>query len=61
MKELELTERIQEVKELAENLSQQLQQYQECIRDPEATISIPDMDHICQLAGSLSRKLNNIL
>jgi len=56
----EMNAQINDVKELAGELRQQLRVYQKCIRDPEATISLPDMDHICQLAEAINNKLDTL-
>ncbi|OGT73294.1 MAG: hypothetical protein A3I78_00440 [Gammaproteobacteria bacterium RIFCSPLOWO2_02_FULL_56_15] len=49
---------LQQAKQIADELRQQLRLYQESIRDPDATISLPDMNRMCQLADALIKKLD---
>ncbi|TAJ94344.1 MAG: hypothetical protein EPO31_09320 [Gammaproteobacteria bacterium] len=51
---------LHEARQIADELLQQLRMYQKCIRDPDATISLPDMNRMCQLADTLLKKLDNL-
>jgi len=51
---------LHEARQIADELLQQLRLYQQCIRDPDATISLPDMNRMCQLADTLLKKLDHL-
>ena len=55
---LDFGEELKQARGIADELRQQLRLYEECIRDPEATISLPDMKRMCQLADALIKKLD---
>ena len=56
----DISDGIHEVKELSKKLRRSLQLYKEATRDPEATISIPNIDSMCQLAEELYKKLDDL-
>ncbi len=60
MNELEISNIINEVKELSERLHHSLELYKEATRDPEATLSIPNIDNMCLLAEELYKKLDKL-
>jgi hypothetical protein len=51
---------LSDAREIADELRQQLHLYQESILDPDATISLPDLKRMCQLADALSNKLSSV-
>jgi len=55
---LDFGEELKQARGIADELRQQLRLYQESIRDPDATISLPDMNRMCQLADALIKKLD---
>ncbi len=61
MSEQNLTASINEAKDMAKDLSQQVHLYKEATLDPEATISVPSIDHMCQLADALYNKLSRMV
>jgi len=44
--------------ELAATLSEKLKDYRIAMTDPDATLSIPDMDMMCGIADEIVRRLN---
>ena len=61
MSEKNLIASINEAKDMADDLSKRVHLYKEAILDPEDTISIPNINLICQLADELCNKLNQIV
>lgn len=43
--------------ELAEELSTKLKQYREAVKDPDATLSIPNIDLMCEIADVIADRL----
>ena len=44
--------------ELAADLSKNLQQYRVASVEPDSTQSIPNLDHMCDIAEALEKRLN---
>lgn len=47
------------ISELAEELSVKLKQYRAAVMDPDATLSIPNIDLMCEIADEIAGRLNN--
>ena len=45
--------------ELAQKLAENLEHYKSITMDPEATMSIPNINNLCKMANELSKRLAN--
>jgi len=61
MAEQDLISGVNDAKVMADELFQQLIQYREACLDPEATMSVPNLDNMCDTAGKLRNMLNQII
>ncbi len=50
--------KLNEAQDMADDLHRRIQMYKEATLDPDATVSIPSIDHMSKLAEDLCKKLN---
>ncbi len=52
--------KVNEAKDMAEDLHLRILQYKKVMLDPEATLSVPSIEYMSNLAEGLCKKLNEL-
>lgn len=58
MSDVDVNKKLQESREMADKLRSLLRQYIEHSKDPDATLALPNLEYMYQIADNLCKNLN---